>query len=315
MRTRPGVAGSSVALLSLAALMLSASAFPETTVKFAAFGDIGNSSNAAAVAKLVRDRGADLILMLGDLCYGSVPISSQIGANYQAEKDAGKLRPALGNHEFDDSCGGTNASAYLAYFSLPNNERYYDFKRGPVHFFALNSDNEPDGHDSTSKQALWLKGKLAASTSPWQVVYFHHPPYSSGDHGSIAYMQWPFEAWGVDAVLAANDHDYERIVRDVDGNGVKIPYFVVGLGGRSRRSFESVVTGSVVRYNSAYGALFVTASTTSLKFEFRRTDGLLIDSFKKTRSFEAPSNDAFEFRIPPEGKSRNIKPKASDRPR
>lgn len=311
MQTRLLDAKSRIALVALAAIMLRASAFPETTVRFAAFGDIGSSSNAAAVAQLVRDRGADLILMLGDLCYGSVPIATQVDANYQAEKAAGKLRPALGNHEFDDSCGGTSASAYRAYFSLPNNERYYDFKRGPVHFFALNSDNEPDGHDATSTQALWLKGKLAASTSSWQVVYFHHPPYSSGDHGSTKYMQWPFEAWGVDAVLAAHDHNYERIVRDVNGNGVKIPYFVVGLGGRSRRSFKSPVTGSEIRYNSAYGALFVTATTTSLKFEFRRTDGTLIDNFTKIRVFEAHTNDASRFRVPPKKKA--IPP--SDRPR
>ena len=298
--------------------MLSASAFPATTVKFAAVGDIGSSSNAAAVARMVRGRGADLILMLGDLCYGSVPIATQINANYQAEKIAGKLRPALGNHEFDDACGGgNNAAGYRAYFSLPGNERYYDFKRGPVHFFALNSDKEPDGHDATSKQALWLKGKLAASTSSWQVVYFHHPPYSSGDHGSTTYMQWPFEAWGVDAVFAGHDHGYERIVRDVNGNGVKIPYFVVGLGGRSRRSFESIVAGSEMRYNSAYGALFVTATATSLKFEFRRTDGTLIDSFKKTRVFDAQTNDAFKFRVPPKdgrGTSGRVRPTASDRP-
>lgn len=299
MRTRYLAARYSFTLLTLTAAALPATAVAQTTIKFAAFGDIGNSSNAAAVAQMTRNRSAQFILMLGDLCYGSVPIATQINANYLVEKVAGKLWPVLGNHEFDDACGGGNmASGYRAYFSLPNNERYYDFKRGPVHFFALNSDQDADGVIATSKQALWLKGKLAASTSPWQVVFFHHPPYSSGsEHGSTSYMQWPFEAWGADAVLAGHDHDYERIIRDVNGDGVKVPYFVSGLGGRSRRSFGTPVAGSMKRFNSAYGALFVTATSTSMKFEFRRTGGTLIDSYSKTK---AADNSAFEFRVPAE---------------
>ena len=301
MRTRYLAAKYPIALLGLVAVALPTTAGAQTTIKFAAFGDIGNSSNAAAVAQLTRNRGAQFILMLGDLCYDSVPLATQINANYSAEKAAGKLWPVLGNHEFTDACGGGNkASGYRAYFSLPNNERYYDFKRGPVHFFALNSYQDADGVSATSKQAMWLKGKLAASTSPWQVVFFHHPPYSSGiKHGSTSYMQWPFETWGADAVLAAHDHDYERIIRDVNGDGVKVPYFVSGLGGKSRRSFGTPVTGSMKRYSSAYGALFVTATSTSMKFEFRRTGGTLIDSYSKTKAADAQTTSPFEFRIPP----------------
>lgn len=301
MLTRFIIAQPCIALVALAAVALPATADAQTTIKFAAFGDIGNTSNSAAVAKMTRNRGAEFILMLGDLCYGSTPIATQINANYSAEKAAGKLQPVLGNHEFDDACGGgNNASGYLAYFTLPNNERYYDFQRGPVHFFALNSHDDADGLNATSKQAMWLKDKLAASTSPWQVVFLHHSPYSSGsEHGSTSYMQWPFEAWGADAVLSAHDHGYERIILDVNGDGVKIPYFVSGLGGRSRRSFGNPVAGSMKRYNSAYGALFVTATSTSMKFQFRKTGGTLIDGYSKTKAADAQSSSAFEFRIPP----------------
>ena len=35
---------------------------------------------------------------------------------------------------------------YFDYFTLPGNERYYDFTWGPVHLFALDDiDSEPDG--------------------------------------------------------------------------------------------------------------------------------------------------------------------------
>jgi tartrate-resistant acid phosphatase type 5 len=285
------------ALLILLAIVAPASAIAQT--KFAAFGDIGNTSNSAAVAKLTRARGAQFILMLGDICYGSQAFATQVNANYKAERADGDLWPALGNHEFTDACGGgSTAPAYRSYFVLPNNERYYSFKRGPIEFFVLNSHKDADGTSATSKQAAWLKTKLLASTSPWQIVSFHHPPFSSGEHGGTAHMRWPFEAWGADAVLSGHDHDYERVMRDVNGDGLKIPYFVSGLGGKSRRPFGTVTDGSVKRYSGAFGALFVTATSTSLQFEFRNTSGTLIDNFTRTKSTSATATTAFALSEP-----------------
>jgi hypothetical protein len=61
--------------------------------------------------------------------------------------------PTLGNHDWYTP----GAQPYLDYFHLPGNERYYDFVWGPVHFFAIDSDeNEPDGVNQSSVQAKWL---------------------------------------------------------------------------------------------------------------------------------------------------------------
>jgi len=169
-----------------------------------------------------------------------------------------------------------------------------------MHFFVLNSFKEPDGLKPNSKQGKWLKRKLAGSKSPWQVVFFHHPPYSSGYHQSSTYMRWPFEAWGVDAVLSGHDHDYERVLQDADQNGVKLPYFVSGLGGKSRRAIGAIVPGSVIRYAAADGALFVTATSTSLNFEFRNTAGTLIDNYNMTGSSTTQSATQFQFKTPPQ---------------
>ena len=257
---------------------LSAGAIAQTaSIKFAVVADVGNTAGSAAVANLTRSQNAQFIVMPGDLCYDAQPIAAQLNTNYSAEKSAGKLFPALGNHEFTDPCGGSKASGYLAYFNLPNNERYYDFVKGPVHFFAVNSYSEPDGVKPNSKQGRWLKRALAASKAPWKIVFFHHPSYSSGYHRSSTYMRWPFEQWGADAVLNGHDHDYERVLQDEDRDGVKLPYFVSGLGGKSRRPFGAAIAGSVVRYAAADGALFVTASATAMNFEFRNTAGAVID--------------------------------------
>ena len=190
--------------------------------------------------------------------------------------------PSLGNHDYSSASPGPET--YLEYFDLPGtgfsnssgNERYYDFVEGPVHFFALNSnEQEPDGTTSDSLQARWLKTQLAASTSIWNIVYEHHPPYSSDlIHSSSSYMQWPFAAWGADAVLSGHAHAYERIDRD------GIVYFVNGLGGAPRYLFGIPAEGSQVRYNADWGAQKVTVADDALVFEFWSEAGDLIDSYK-----------------------------------
>ena len=267
--------------LLMASSVLGSPVFAQDTVGFAAFGDYGpdgSGTGTSAVAQLVNNRAPDFIISLGDQCYGSAPpIATQVGKYYSSWVTEQRFWPSLGNHEFADACGGRRASGYYSYFDLPNNERYYDFVRGPVHFFVLNSATEPDGKESTSVQATWLKKKLAASTSPWQVVYFHHPPYGSG--ARLAKMRWPFEEWGADAVLSGHAHHYERLHKDANGDGVILPYFISGLGGASKGSFSANPPDSMKRYNADYGAMFVTATATTLTFEFRNTASTLIDSY------------------------------------
>ncbi|MGB5847236.1 MAG: fibronectin type III domain-containing protein, partial [Ignavibacteriaceae bacterium] len=116
---------------------------------------------------------------------------------------------------------------------------------------------------------------LSTSISTWRVVYFHHAPYSSSsNHGSQEYMQWPFKEWGADVVIAANDHTYERLVID------DFPYFVNGLGGKSKYLFGSPIPGSQVRYNEKYGAMLMTANETRLTFSFFSVDSELIDFYE-----------------------------------
>jgi tartrate-resistant acid phosphatase type 5 len=276
---------------------------PTTTV-FAVIGDYGmDNSRERAVAELVASWKPAYVLALGDDYYrpaggtGTGKYDESTGKYFGAWlKDirttgphypVGTARrnaffPALGNHDYSDAT--PSPTTYLTYFRLPGrgfantsgNERYYDFVQGPVHFFVLNSNaQEPDGRSSTSKQARWLRTQLAASTSRWNVVYDHHPPYSSDTaHGSSAYMQWPFAKWGADVVLSGHSHTYERINRD------GIVYFVNGLGGASRYGFGPAVAGSKKRYQAGWGAQRVTVSDDAIEFRFYNTSGTLVDRYK-----------------------------------
>jgi hypothetical protein len=96
-------------------------------------------------------------------------------------------------------------------------------------------------------------------------------------------MQWPFEAWGASLVLNGHDHDYERIQRDDNKDGKKLNYIVDGMGGEPPRAFYTTVPGSVIRYNAGNGALFITATSTSMAVQFKNTGGSVIDSFTLTR--------------------------------
>jgi len=263
-------------------------------IRFAAFGDYGISSATARVAQLVSSLNVDFIVTTGDNIYSTTPIDTQIGqfyssyiGNYKGAYGTGssidRFFPAIGNHEYEDLAGGTNASAYFDYFTLPGNERYYDFRMGPVHFFALNSEpQEPDGNSRTSAQAQWLREALANSDAPFKIVYMHTPAYSSGVHGNSTTRQWPFEEWGATAVLTGHDHIYERILRDDDGDGTLMPYFVTGLGGAGRYELTGTpVQGSAARYSADWGTMLVQASDTTLTFEFISLEGggTVIDSY------------------------------------
>jgi tartrate-resistant acid phosphatase type 5 len=259
----------------------SADAGPVT--RFAIIGDFGVSADTERhVAELVRAEQPDFIITLGDNNYpvgAAETIDANIGRFYsdfihpyagRYGKGASENRffPSLGNHDWYTA----NAKAYLDYFTLPGNERYYDFVRGDVHFFAIDSDErEPDGIESESVQARWLERQLKASKSAWQVVYMHHPPYSSGRHGSSTVLRWPYGAWGADLVLAGHDHHYEHL--QVGG----VTYLVNGLGGQVAYGIGPGIEGSRVRYNQRHGAQFAEANASELVVRFVNIDRKLVD--------------------------------------
>lgn len=252
--------------------------------RFIVIGDYGwSGEQEQRVAELVDWLEPDFVLTTGDnnYPYGSADtIDENIGqyfselifpyhGTFASSATENRFFPALGNHDWETP----GASAYLAYFTLPGKERYYDVVRGALHVFALDSDpREPDGVDAQSVQAAWLKSALAKSTSPFNIVTMHHPPYSSGPHGNTPAMQWPYREWGADLVMAGHDHCYERLM--VDG----LTYVVSGLGGASIYSFGLPVDGSQVRYNDQFGATVLDVDDRQLRLSFFDADQRLIDT-------------------------------------
>lgn len=262
---------------------------------FAVIGDFGKAGvGEGQVATLVQSWKPDFIITTGDNNYpagAAETLDDNVGqyyhdyiefdATYRGRyKDQGSLTnrffPALGNHDWHNVVG---VRPYLDYFKLPGNERYYQFSAGPVDFFALDSDeHEPDGNTANSVQATWLRAALKASTAAWKIVYMHHPPYSSGQHGSNAWMHWPFATWGASLVLSGHDHDYEHIAID------HMTYLVCGLGGAEIDTFAAPPhvpqSNMDVGYDKQLGAMDVRATADEMHLRFVTIDGEEIDSFR-----------------------------------
>lgn len=272
-------------MVLIVGLLLTGTAQSQVPVRFAVIGDFGWAGPPAQdVSDLIHGWNPDFIITVGDNNYPigeAATIDQNIGQYYHdfifpykgvygPGASVNRFFPSLGNHDWFTP----DAQAYLDYFTLPGNGRYYDVLHGPVHLFALDSDGkEPDGTTDTSVQGLWLKAKLSASTAKWKLVFMHHPPFSSGINPLHGQLQWPFEAWGATAVLAGHDHDYERFA-------FGIPYFVIGVSGAPNLSaFQDTPTpGSAVRFTGDFGAMLVEATDDHIMFTFMLRDGSLIDT-------------------------------------
>ncbi|WP_224369238.1 metallophosphoesterase [Hyalangium versicolor] len=287
-------------------------------VHFAAVGDFGTGGNdERQMADKMLASHPDLFVALGDNAYASgteseiqnnlfVPL-----ADVLAEVP---FFPVAGNHEYVTD----QSQPYLDNLYLPTSpsggERYYSFDWGHVHFVGLDS-NCAIGLASKDRctlaaQKAWLEQDLATSKAAWKIVYFHHPPWSSGEHGSQPLMRREFgplfEKYGVDLVLTGHDHNYERS-KPMIGDGVApagqqgITYLVVGGGGASLRPFAaSQPSWSVLRNNSAHGFLDVTVDEGTLTAKLISTTGSVVDSFSLTKKL-APQEPVQDFNITVEG--------------
>jgi tartrate-resistant acid phosphatase type 5 len=240
-----------------------------------------------AVSNLVKNLDPDFIITTGDNIYGENDnMNDVIGGLYGNFLDENNIFPCLGNHDFDKETKKPNR--YFDYFKFIDEQYYYDFVKGSVHFFSVCSDPRcPDGIDPESKQMLWLKEKIQESKLPWKIVYFHHPSYSSImvtpsvgkweseklEKNSQMKINLPFGEWGVSAVLSGHLHVYERF--DVAG----VPYIINGLGGDSRYEFDDENSKSLKRFSEEDGVMFVEDSNESLHFKFITTSEKVVDEF------------------------------------
>jgi 3',5'-cyclic AMP phosphodiesterase CpdA len=208
---------------------------------FVVFGDCGTGDqNQINVANQMYRVKPDFGLITGDVVYPRGAAEDYEKKYFLPYKDiisSACFFPALGNHDYRTA----NGQPYFDNFILPANnpektERYYSFDYGEAHFICVDSNPRP-GSVTERRQLRWLEDDLSSNHSRWTFVFLHHPPYSSGYHGSTMNVRRKysplFEKYSVDIVFCGHDHTYERTVgiKNFVPDGEGVIYVVTGGGG------------------------------------------------------------------------------------
>jgi 3',5'-cyclic AMP phosphodiesterase CpdA len=202
---------------------------PELRVALA--GDVGEAGErenetAAAMAAQSQHDPYDILMLLGDNVYPAGDpqrLQETVYEPFAPLLSTGtELFAILGNHDE----GATTGDAQLEALGMPG--RWYAVERGDMLGIALDS-NDP----TNPEQLAWLERTLADSDATWKLVGLHHPPYSSGFHGSNQAVRDAFvplfERYGVQVVFSGHEHDYQR-TDPING----VVYIVTGAAARTR---------------------------------------------------------------------------------
>lgn len=251
----------------------SAPAAPRPPATMLAVGDIGmcGYKEVAATADIVAGI-TGVVALLGDIAYmdGTERDFMQCYDPWWG-RFRDRSRPVPGNHEYHSP--NPTAAPYFAYFGAnagPPGMGWYLYEAGEWQVLAINSVL-PVGPGSA--QFEWVRATLAGNKARCTLAYWHHPRFSSGKNGD---NPWLGALWrlldeaGVDVVLTAHDHSYERFApQDADGrydpNGMR--QFVVGTGGAYLYSFPRVLPNSEAR-GLEHGVLKLTLGHDGYEWEF-----------------------------------------------
>jgi len=220
-------------------------------VSFAAIGDNGSGGRqamavATSMAETYAKRPYGNVILLGDISY-----YGNFADRYE-DVFVRPMRPlldagvtfdlAIGNHDEGlrySEAGYDEIEAEVRMLDVPG--RFYMQTYGPADVFLLDSSVPGLFGPRSSEQLEWLDDTLASTTSKWRIVAMHHPPYSSGRHGSTPRAEERLvpilERHKVDLVLAGHDHHYERTV-PLRG----VTYVVSGGGCKTTKVGDSAFT-------------------------------------------------------------------------
>ena len=195
------------------------------------------------------------------------------------------ILPVPGNHDWLTK----GAGGYLKYFGAraqPNGTDYYSMDLGAWHVIVLESDcTKVGGCKPDNPQGRWLAQDLAQSTAHCTMALWHHPRFSSGEHGNqdqVAPFWQALYSAGAELVVNGHDHDYERFA-PMDPNGQEtrpggIREIVAGTGGGALRPFNQPAANSEFRLAGSYGVLRLTLHPASYDWEFLPANGTVADA-------------------------------------
>ena len=204
-----------------------------------------------------------MVLTFGDHAYNDGSPSQF--ANYY-DPTWGRFKsitePSPGNHDWYTA----GAAGYEGYFGVQA-AAIRSFVVGDWLLVSMDSEK------NRASQTTALRSLLSNDGHRCELLYFHHPRYSSGEHGNQPQVEpwWDVaDAANVDLILNGHDHSYERFglirgIREV----------VVGTGGVNTRGFGAVQSGSQKRLtgNTNWGVLDLELTASGYTGQFRAATG------------------------------------------
>ena len=198
-----------------------------------------------------------------------------------------KIHPTPGNHDYFTPL----ANPYYVYFGARAGDKdkgYYSYDVGEWHAVAINSEMIVNSGFSAKErlaQETWLAQDLKASAKLCTVVYFHHPRFSSGYHGSdrkLAPLWQIMYDNNVDLVLSGHDHEYERFLPQTPAGALDtlrgIPEIVAGTGGEELRGFGGLrEKNSAMQIEGRAGVLLLTLGSKEFRSVFLDVGGFIRD--------------------------------------
>jgi glucose/arabinose dehydrogenase len=276
----------------------------------AAAGDWSCTQNTKNTVGNIVNKNPELVLGLGDYAY-----RNDAGCWLEIIKPIqDKMKIAIGNHDDKAYFDGVEVPSkerldeYMKQFNLT--KQFYSFDYQNVHFLTMATE---DSYENESMQYRFVEDDLKKASSnntiDWIVVFYHRIAYTSpGMVGSIADFRNTyhplFEKYGVDIVLQAHTHNYQRsfpisytagnssnpIVTDHDDSNYADPkgqiFAIVGTGGSNVLHNLTDIAKFTAKQFYGYGFLNIefTKNGTTLVGEFHDNDNTIRDRFSITKS-------------------------------
>jgi hypothetical protein len=260
---------------------------------FIAYGDTDITPETRGIVSAVqREQNYELILHAGDYAYDWPWSQSRWDDWGKLFEPLTSTRPyisVVGNHEWNCLFQFENYknrfSKLAGVHSGGDGNLYYGLLYNWVHFIALSSEHPID---EKSKQYAWLEGELKKvnrTQTPWLIVSWHEPLYTSlldrypGNQLIRNSLEPLLLRYGVDLVIAAHDHHYERICNIYENSCGRGPsHLILGTAGRYLYTGfkEPKDVWSMFRESThGYAKFHVTKSSLSLLFT--RLNGTVAD--------------------------------------
>ena len=230
---------------------------------FAFAGDYGCDVTTRETVNAMKKKNPDLVLALGDLSETRDP--ECFFKIFKSLDEKGKLKVALGFHDMNDGDDSSSRfSQYLSHFNMADSFYSFDYKN--IHFVVMNTGLDavvPYGEES--QQYEFVKSDLAQASIndkiDWTIVCGYRPFFTSptahpGQETLRDLYPSLFEKYGVDLVITAHNHNYQRTypiysdskhsnnpeIKDRDSNNYNNPeapiYVIVGTASEELHQFN-----------------------------------------------------------------------------